>query len=386
MSLTDSFSNGAANDKQTDPNPLAPGATWTTSYTTTATYPLPSAGVIGGSGFNLGDAANYAIIAFNPHNFQTSNDTINGNVGIGPYAGIQLTSGTLNGNLVTTGAAPTNGNGNQIQGVSGTITGNNALLASDITALKTLSTTLGTEAGTSVSLNGNTIQATSGKLDAYGNEVFTVTSWGDNITINGDGTHDVVLNVEPGANLRLGNLTLTGGLTANEVLVNDLGTSDLQSTGAHGQVFEATVLAPNAKVNYNASTVDGHVFGGAAGQDFQWNSGPTLTAPPAPPYNLVDTVTVSGTSGGTTATASNSANVTVLGYMSTVSSGNAAIASNTTLASITTPTSSNATISANSALLGQYMAGSFATSAGSLGATPIHESTSTTMLTQPQHT
>ena len=218
------------------------------------------------TGFSLGDAANYAIIALDPHNFQgTSNSHIYGNVGVGPYQAIQLAGDTISGNLVTTGAPSPNTGGR----VTGTITGHSASLATDIANLETLSSALGAESGTLTFLSpGTTLNATSGTPDSSGNDVFTVTHWADNLTLSGSSSDHVVLDIEPGVQFALGNVTLTGGLTPNHVLFNYLGTNEVH--GINNEVFNGTILAPDAKINVNGSTINGHLFGGAPGQDFQF--------------------------------------------------------------------------------------------------------------------
>jgi choice-of-anchor A domain-containing protein len=238
----------------------------------------PSTG--NGSGFTLGDAANYALIAFDPHNFQgTAHSPIGGNVGVGPYSGIQLANDTITGDLVTTGAAPQTTGGT----VTGTIRGGDAALATDISALTSLSTAFKAEAGANLGAlsNGQTISASSGVVDAGGNEVFTVSKWADNLTISGGANDHVVLNVGDNSGFKLENLALSGGITANNVLINYTGSQELH--GTNGDTFNGTVLTPNAKVNVNGISMNGHVFGGAAGQDFQWVSGANITTPPIPP-------------------------------------------------------------------------------------------------------
>ena len=214
------------------------------------------------TGFSLGDAANYAIIALDPHNFQgTSNSHIYGNVGVGPYQAIQLAGDTISGNLVTTGAPSPNTGGR----VTGTITGHSASLATDIANLETLSSALGAEFGTLTFLSpGTTLNATSGTPDSSGNDVFTVTHWADNLTLSGSSSDHVVLDIEPGVQFALGNVTLTGGLTPNHVLFNYLGTNEVH--GINNEVFNGTILAPDAKINVNGSTINGHLFGGAPGK------------------------------------------------------------------------------------------------------------------------
>ena len=265
-----------------------------------------------GSGFSLGDAGNYGIIAFNPASFKgSSTSPINGNVGLGASCGtgtVALSSDKITGNLVSTGTKPASTGGT----VTGTISGNSTTLSSDITALQTLSTTLGGETGTSVALGTAagqtlTINATSGVLDASGNYVFTITQWANNIVIKGDGTHNVVLNIASGVTPVLDNVTLSGGLTANQVLFNDTNTGTL--AGTSGTTFNGTFLAPNATFNVTGVTVNGHLFGGTSGQNFSFTSGAVLNTPANP---------ASGTPSVTTFTATDSKEVEVLASNSAI--------------------------------------------------------------------
>jgi len=229
-----------------------------------------------GNGFQLGDAANYALIAFCPHNFHgTANSPIYGNLGVGPYSGIQLANDHLFGNLVTTGAPPVKTGGT----VTGSITGYNWQLNCDISQLKQLSVDLSHEQGTVLTLHsGQTIEASCGTWDCHGNLVFTLTNWADNITIHGADWQHVVFNVQNGVDMKLSNVHLSGGLTINHVLFNDLSTKELH--GVNNDTFEGTVLAPYAKVNVDGVDLEGHLFGGACGQDFQWVSGAEVHSPP----------------------------------------------------------------------------------------------------------
>jgi hypothetical protein len=230
-------------------------------------------------GFSLGDAANYGIIAFNPGSFRaSSNDPIAGNVGIGgSYCStptVSLNCDKITGKLVATGNTPCSTGGT----VTGGVTGHSSTLSADIAALDSLSCTLGKETGKSVALvSGMTINATSGVLDSAGNYVFTITQWANNITINGDGSHNVVLNVSSCVTPILENVKLTGGLTANQVLFNDQYCDTIN--GVSGTTFNATMLAPNAVFAVNGVTVNGHLYGGADGQTFSLSCGATLNTP-----------------------------------------------------------------------------------------------------------
>ena len=179
-------------------------------------------------GFSLGDAANYAVIAFDPKSFQYNNPAvITGNVGIGNggsgNVSLQFNT-TLNGNLTLQQSSAAGATGH----VSGTITTSSSQIASDISSLDTLSSTLNSEAGTTIStLVNTTINASAGVLDGSGNRVFTYTPSGNfninGVTINGSASDYVVVNIDPtanNANTDIGNVTLTGGITINHVIFN----------------------------------------------------------------------------------------------------------------------------------------------------------------------
>jgi hypothetical protein len=77
--------------------------------------------------------------------------------------------------------------------------------------------------------SGQTINASSGMLDATGNEVFTVAANGFNnnsggITISGTASQFVVVNVEHHQWELRGPISLSGGITGNQMLFNFVGT------------------------------------------------------------------------------------------------------------------------------------------------------------------
>jgi hypothetical protein len=131
----------------------------------------------GTTGFQLGDAANYGIIAFDVHNFSyTSDSFLTGNLGIDTIGGsLQLGNGTITGRV--------DFNGSESLGSSGTVTGgihsDVTTVGADVTALQSLSTTLHGYTGTTEDFTGGTLSfnANSGNL-VNGNEVFTLTGTG----------------------------------------------------------------------------------------------------------------------------------------------------------------------------------------------------------------
>ncbi len=262
-----------------------------------------------GHGFDLGDAANYGIITFSSGTFKGSSSAIiHGDVGLGAYCGtvsVKLYSERIDGDLVTTGTSPRSTGGT----VTGHVTGYSSSLSGDISALQSLSATLAGEPATTLSLSsGMVIDATAGVLDNQGNYVFNITRWANNITIKGDGSHNVVLNISSKVVPVLENVSLTGGLTANQVLFNDQ--DDDTITGVNNTTFNATFLAPNATFEVTGVTVNGHLFGGANGDTFGFTAGATLNTPAN---------TGGSTSPVTTVAASDSKEIQVLSNNSSIS-------------------------------------------------------------------
>jgi hypothetical protein len=167
-----------------------------------------------------------------------------------------------------------------------------------------LSQSLGLEAGTSTTItSGGSINASSGTLDASGNRAFTVTSISfpnGTFTVNGASTDYVVLNVAGavGNNGLNGSIVLSGGITADHVLINYTpSTSNLTTynndymnlTGGptltistSGLTTTADFLDPTGNIDVNHSVVDGRLMGGDT-QNLSFVSGANLFAPMAVP-------------------------------------------------------------------------------------------------------
>jgi hypothetical protein len=263
--------------------------------------------------FSLGDSANYAVLfeGGGANALDVSGpDAISGNLGIGnPNGGTVTTAGVnLSGNLTLTGTVDLNlaaqqyaASGNGAYQNSATYSGGSidsvtgvGQVQTDLNNLNTLSSTLGVESGTSLSVNINnnqsqTINASAGDIQS-GNSVFKVSSWnfggGSTLTINGNGLGDsVVINFADSIinNPSFGGtILLTGGLTANQVLFNFTGGSDLTGgptlmISANGATEAGTFLDPNGDMSIDNSVLDGHFFGGDSHND-QVVSGATIIA------------------------------------------------------------------------------------------------------------
>ena len=265
----------------------------------TAFWLAPSASA---DGFSLGDAANFAVLYEGNGNNQlnTSNVTINGNIGIGDPSGVTTawlaasggTPAAINGNVFYAGAVSPNNTINNTT-FTGAVTGGNTNVQMDLNYLNGLSSSLGTETGTNVALalGGSgatqTIHATSGTLDANGNEVFSITAGsqfnnGTTLTINGDGLgHNVVFNIS--SNVQFGGvIVLAGGLTSDNVLFNFIGGASAQLNNNGEAFLTGTFLDPNGAVSVVHTDLNGRVFGGDS-TNMQIVSGDTITSPVSAP-------------------------------------------------------------------------------------------------------
>jgi len=261
------------------------------------------------AGFSLGDAANYAVLyeGAGNHNLQINSGPVNGstvlgNIGLGNESGGTGTPtlmvnnpAVINGNINFAGAVQNSSNGT----INGSINGGVTQVEMDLDTLNSLSSTLGAEAGTPVAIsvaNGGsqTINASSGTLDATGNRVFTVTSLsfvnGATLTINGNASDYVVLNFNFNSHFS-GAITLTGGITSDHVLFNltsgaSLVNGDTLQFAANNVTQHGTFLDPNGTITINSVNLNGHLFGGDT-SDMQITSGGTIFVPEPQTYALL---------------------------------------------------------------------------------------------------
>lgn len=263
------------------------------------------------TGFDLGDSYNYVCIfqggggntlnINNPASLDAHTD--GGNIGIAGTGQLGLSGPlTINGNIDFSGSVnptgyqtttpPYTAGGNVT--VNGTITGGHANVQTDMNNLNSLSATLGAEAGTSVALaNGVNINAASGKIDGMGNSVFSVSSINapnGNLTITGDGTHKVVVNISASADasFHFNTVTLLGGLTSNDVMFNFFGGSSSTLSGgpgldlnSNGQTIAGIFLDPYGDISLVSTILDGRLYGGDSHNE-QIVSGGTLVAQQIP--------------------------------------------------------------------------------------------------------
>jgi hypothetical protein len=224
---------------------------------------------------------NYAVsYAGDPHNLDFSNSNVVGNIGIGnsgEFVGSGF--GTITGSVEF--AAPNNGqympDGITVSG--GAIFGN-ATVQTDLNGLNALSQSLGGETGARLTLRaGGSVNASSGILDASGNEVFTATIGqsfvaGTTFTITGTSSQSVVINIpSTGGRPFDGSIVLAGGITSDQVLFNfNSGDYDTQTGGdpltidnglpTIDPATTGTYLDPNGAIDIVDSVINGRVFGG----------------------------------------------------------------------------------------------------------------------------
>ncbi len=179
----------------------------------------------------LGAAVNYAVLyeGTGGHNFQVSNSSVYGNIGIGGTGHAQLSGpGTVAGRIDFSAANSGQYSESNTSGIT-SINYSVPAVTSALNTVNTLSTNLGSASGASLTLNGNqTVNESAGTLDTIGGvayRVFNVTSYnegnGNVVTINGDGSGDpVVFNFASNQNVQLGGDVTLNGLSDDQVIWN----------------------------------------------------------------------------------------------------------------------------------------------------------------------
>lgn len=243
----------------------------------------------------IGDASNYALLftgGGTGNQLSISNDTVNGNVGIGGSGILQFSGpGTINGVLNFSAA-----NTGQYNNTNGSNVGPSAVnfgVADVTTALGTVSTLSGNfnGLGNTLAISGTQmINESAGALQTIGGidyRVFNISTYSETdantVTIHGDGSGDpVVLEFDGNSNTNLGGqVSLTGGLTADQVLWNFTAIGKNLVLTNNGGLFQGDILAPDMAINFNHVNITGRVLGGDS-SNFQFDSGANITAPPSP--------------------------------------------------------------------------------------------------------
>jgi hypothetical protein len=263
--------------------------------------------------FNLGGGEAFGIIFQGGGNntLQITNVTIdglNGNIGVAgtgqaTISGPSSISGNVYFAAANTGQFSSNNNSNSFnggvgpQGTSYQATFNHAPTQSAMNFLNNTSQTAAGFAGTSVAIaNGTTLNASAGAvftLNLQMVHVFNATSFqnGGNqtLTINGSANDLVVINLGGLGNIQVhGDINLTGGIGADNVIFNVGGGNyithtgaaslDINNNGGSAGIARGIFLNPNGAMSAVNAEIFGRLFGGDA-HDFQYVSGAHLTVP-----------------------------------------------------------------------------------------------------------
>lgn len=210
------------------------------------------------------------------------NEVVNGQVDVTLIAATAVSGGNI------TGTQPVSLGGASPNGSPASVNSNVAAVATAIATAKSLSSNYGLASflGTPILINGTTtINASSGFTDPSGARVFTAPSFSignsNTVTINGSASDYVVIDVTGNSGNKLdGALTLVGGITSNQVLINFTGSGGNVTGAANKAALNGTFLIPNLGINLDSLTINGHLFAGAPGKNFQFVSGAFINQPP----------------------------------------------------------------------------------------------------------
>jgi uncharacterized repeat protein (TIGR01451 family) len=268
---------------------------------------------VGASAFAIyGAAANYAVLyeGNGGHNLSITNVTVNGTIGVGGTGKVQFSGpGTITGRLDFSAASTgqySNNNASNVGPIS--VNYNVAAVTNALNTVNSLSSSLA-GLGNNLAIGGTqTINESAGQLKTVNGvtyRVFNITSYsetdGSVVTINGDGSgNPVVFDFDSNTNVNLGgDVTLTGGLTDDQVIWNFTSSNQAvqlnnnASSYPQPAAFHGVILAPNDKISIVNASLDGRVFGGNC-SDMQIVSGDTINAPMTS-GTLLNTATVSAT-------------------------------------------------------------------------------------------
>jgi hypothetical protein len=225
------------------------------------------------------NAGAFGIIADPGVAVQENNGNITGNIGIGTGG-----SYTNTGPSTVTGAIdfadPVGSNYNiSNTTVTGGAVRNQTLVNNAIAEYTAISNYWAGISGSSLSLgyvNGYTLDATGGGAHVY--NVGSVRTRGAGMVINGGVNDLVILNISGSTVDFQAPVTLSGGITSDQVLFNIRSSgTNLTSSGAAGNVY-GTLIDLSGNVNLTSVTIYGRIFGGYS--SLQFVSGFNLMDPP----------------------------------------------------------------------------------------------------------
>jgi hypothetical protein len=260
-----------------------------------------------------GDSGSYAVLyeGSGGHNLQINSNPLNGstilgNIGLAMENGgnpqLQLNNPAVVNGDINFARSPANFN-NSGGVVNGSVNGGVTQVQTDMDQINSLSQGLSGLPGTALGINGSTnVEASAGIFDStFGAYVFNLTSLnlgnGTTLTIDGQGLDkNVVINLNV-ANISnpqfAGAISLTGGLTPNNAIINLTGGNyttlsggpTLQTAANHAEQ-DITYLNPTGKIGVNSVAIEGHLFGGDS-SDMTINSGGTVQIVPEPGFGAL---------------------------------------------------------------------------------------------------
>ncbi len=272
---------------------LDPGETWTYVATGTAlNLACPPAGVttvpIGTSStcVSLGTAGNYAIVALNGFNINGPG-TITGDVASGNNTVITHPA-VINGTVYYSGSTPSG---------DGTVTGGeqcadlSQVFADAESAASAAAALPATQTFGTIS-NSTTIKGNGGinVVDLAG-----INLSNGALTLSGCASDVFILNVAGNITSSNSNITLSGGVTANHVLINVCG--NVTITGGGPNNFYGTILDPNGQVTVHDKLLTGELIGCTITDTSGFSVCYQPFCPPTPPlaYENTGMVTICNT-------------------------------------------------------------------------------------------
>lgn len=238
---------------------------------------------------NTGSASFFTVLAKGDPDFTDNTITgpsfVTGNVGIGGQGTFTMSDGHVDGNVVMhSGAHP------QLSGparINGTVSNNDALLNSALSDAQSLSDAAAMESTTPAYASLTSVNITNSNQSmtitggANQKVVLNLTDFvmsAGTFTLQGTATTSFIINVANNFSLNNSQITLSGGVPAQNVLFNIRGTGGQVSLN-QGTQLPGTLLALNRKVDLSG----GHVTGKVIADQVVITSGGSVVSPSTNP-------------------------------------------------------------------------------------------------------
>lgn len=237
----------------------------------------------GAQNINLGAASNYSVFGLGDTSMTMSsgNTRVNGNVGLASGSHLDFSGGGIvNGGVFSDSGVNIHVSGNS-QATGGFHVADLSQAANDAISASNNAASL------TANMDLNSITNSTGTINAAGNlTVIKVDgnvhlSGGGSLTLNGNSHDFFVLNIYGGWETSGGSKTLlTGGLTANHVLYNFVGSGGSVNFSGNSQE-DGTFLAVDRSIVDSGGVVNGALIG-ARGHSLTLQSGPKINGQPVP--------------------------------------------------------------------------------------------------------